>query len=256
LVTLFVVIALSLVVTRVATVALTLTGLSWQAARFQARSAFTGSGFTTAESEAVVGHPVRRRIVMQLMLLGNAGLVSAVGTLMLSLTGVQSTGQGLVRVAVLLVGLTVLVLLSRSRWVDRWMRRVIERSLRRHTDLDTRDYDELLHLSGEWRVVELKVEPDDWIAHRPLSQLDLPDEGVLVLGITRPGGRYIGAPTGETRLLPDDLVLLYGRSEALDELDGRPRGEHGDLASIEARAHYRRELEREQHPDSPDREDT
>ncbi|HEY9418480.1 MAG TPA: hypothetical protein VIQ30_27270 [Pseudonocardia sp.] len=94
--TLLVVVALSLVVTRVGTVALTLTGLSCQAARFQSRSAFTGSGFTTAESKMVVDHPVRRRIVMRLMLLGNAGLVSSVGTLMLSLTEVQSTGQGVV----------------------------------------------------------------------------------------------------------------------------------------------------------------
>jgi hypothetical protein len=193
LVTLLVVVALSLVVTRVGTVALTLTGLSCQAARFQSRSAFTGSGFTTAESKMVVDHPVRRRIVMRLMLLGNAGLVSSVGTLMLSLTEVQSTGQGVVRVAALLLGLGALVLLSRSRWVSRWMRQVIERSLRRHTDLDTRDYDELLHLSGDWRVVELKVEPDDWIARRPLAELDLPEEGILVLGITRRGGRYLGA---------------------------------------------------------------
>lgn len=193
LVTLLVVVALSLVVTRVATVALTLTGLSCQAARFQSRSAFTGSGFTTAESKMVVDHPVRRRIVMRLMLLGTAGLVSSVGTLMLSLTEVQSTGQGVVRVAALLLGLGALVLLSRSRWVSRWMRQVIERSLRRHTDLDTRDYDELLHLSGDWRVVELKVEPDDWIARRPLAELDLPEEGILVLGITRRGGRYLGA---------------------------------------------------------------
>lgn len=193
LVTLLVVVALSLVVTRVGTVALTLTGLSCQAARFQSRSAFTGSGFTTAESKMVVDHQVRRRIVMRLMLLGNAGLVSSVGTLMLSLTEVQSTGQGVVRVAALLLGLGALVLLSRSRWVSRWMRQVIERSLRRHTDLDTRDYDELLHLSGDWRVVELKVEPDDWIARRPLAELDLPEEGILVLGITRRGGRYLGA---------------------------------------------------------------
>ena len=63
--------ALALVITRVATVALTLTGLSKESARFQARSAYTGVGFTTTEAESVVGHPVRRRIVMILMLLAS-----------------------------------------------------------------------------------------------------------------------------------------------------------------------------------------
>ena len=80
-ISLLTVLVLSLLVVRVATVALTLTGLSKQLARFQARSAFTGSGFTTTESEKVVHHPVRRRIIMLLMLLGNAGIVTAMSSL-------------------------------------------------------------------------------------------------------------------------------------------------------------------------------
>jgi len=68
--TVLVVAVISLLITRVATVAFVLTGMSQEAARFQARSALTGTGFTTTESESVVGHPVRRRIVMALMLLG------------------------------------------------------------------------------------------------------------------------------------------------------------------------------------------
>ncbi|HKK31544.1 MAG TPA: potassium transporter TrkA, partial [Alphaproteobacteria bacterium] len=51
---------LSLIVVRVGAEALTLTGLSRQEAKFQARSAWTGTGFTTTESEDVVSHPVRR----------------------------------------------------------------------------------------------------------------------------------------------------------------------------------------------------
>jgi len=68
------VLALSLLITRLATVALTHTGMSTQAARFQARSAFTGTGLTTSEAEQVVRHPVRRRIVMTLMVLRSAAL--------------------------------------------------------------------------------------------------------------------------------------------------------------------------------------
>jgi hypothetical protein len=42
---------LSLTVTKIATVAITYNGLSRQASRFQARSPFTGTGFTTSEAE-------------------------------------------------------------------------------------------------------------------------------------------------------------------------------------------------------------
>ncbi len=82
---LLLIVVLSILITRIATIALIHTGLSRESARFQARSVFTGAGFTTTESENVVRHPVRRRIVMLLMLLGNAGIVTAVASLMLPL---------------------------------------------------------------------------------------------------------------------------------------------------------------------------
>ena len=44
-------VALTLLINHIATVALSLTGLSREVARFQARSAFTGVGFTTNEAE-------------------------------------------------------------------------------------------------------------------------------------------------------------------------------------------------------------
>ncbi len=78
--TLLSIIAVSIVVNRIATKALEHTGLSTEAARFQSYSAFTGTGFTTEEAEGVVNHPARRRIVMALMLLRNAGLVTAIST--------------------------------------------------------------------------------------------------------------------------------------------------------------------------------
>jgi len=84
--TLLVVLFISLIVVRVASVALTLSGMSREAARFQARSAWTGTGFTTEEAEAVLRHPVRRRIISLLMQLRGVGLVTAASTLMLSLS--------------------------------------------------------------------------------------------------------------------------------------------------------------------------
>ena len=83
-ITLLVVVILSILVTRFATIALTYTGLSRETARFQARSAFTGVGFTTSESENVVNHPVRRKILMLLMLFGNAGIVTVIASVVLA----------------------------------------------------------------------------------------------------------------------------------------------------------------------------
>src|ERR671932_690401 len=110
----FAVLAISIVVTRVGATALVQTGLSRDIARFQARSAFMGVGFTTGEAEALVSHPVRRRIIAGLILLGNAGIVGAMASLVLSFTRATG-GQVAERIAILAGGLLVLLLLVRSR---------------------------------------------------------------------------------------------------------------------------------------------
>lgn len=232
------ILVLSLVTVRIATVALTLTGVSREMARFQARSAFTGAGFTTDESEKVVGHPVRRRIIMLLMLLGNAGIVTAVSSLILSFTGAEQspgvTGTLWFRMTLLVVGLGVLLLASHSRWIDFWMSRVIRWALQRWTDLDTRDYASLLQLTGDYRVAELAVRHSDWLADRTLAQLRLDEEGVLVLAIQRSDGKYLGAPHGQSRIHPDDSVLVYGHRDTLASLDERRAGTRGSWEHVEA----------------------
>jgi len=233
--TVFVAVIMSLLVTRVATVALILTGLSRESARFQARSALSGAGFTTTESEAVVNHPVRRRIVMSLMLVGSAGFVTVIGTLVLSFANADPSERE-VRVGVLLGGLLVLWLIARSRRIDRHLSAVIGRLLRRWTDLDARDYAALLHLSQAYSVMELAVCDEDWVAGRTLGELRLRDEGVVVLGITRADGSYVGVPQFVTPVHAGDTLLAYGRSARLRELDRRPRGPAGDAAHESAAA--------------------
>lgn len=166
-VVLLVVVAIvSLLITRIATIALTLTGMARPAARFQARSALTGAGFTTAESEAVVQHPVRRRIIMALMLLGGLGVATSMAGLLAGFLSTETSGQALMRGALLVLGLASVYALSLSHVVDRRLSTVIARVLRRFTSLDVRDYAALLHISSEYAVKEMVARPDGWLASR------------------------------------------------------------------------------------------
>ncbi len=239
------IVALSTLIVRIGTVALTLTGLSRDVARFQARSAFTGVGFTTSESEYVVRHPVRRRIILGLMLMGNLGIVSAFSSLLLTLVESASPQERLVRILWLVLGLGVIWMLGTSKWVDRYLTRWIEWALRRWTRLEVRDYEALLQISGGFQVAELEVEPDSWLAGKTLAECRLNEEGVLVLGIFRPDGTYIGAPRGQTEIHPGDLLVLYGRAETLEELSHRLQGAAGDAAHERAVHEQELELERE-----------
>jgi hypothetical protein len=242
---LLVVIVLSLIVTRMATIALTATGLSRESARFQARSAFTGAGFTTQESEAVVRHPVRRRVVMTLMLMGNAGIAAVIASVILTALGPEDAEHPVLRFVVLAVGIIVIWVAFKSNWVDRQITRLTASALSRWTDLDVRDYAALLHLGDNYVVTELAVEAGDWVAGRDLGTLDLRKEGVIVLGVERHDGTYQGAPVAETSIEPGDVLVVYSQRPAIAELDQRSQGAEGDAAHAAAIAEYWRTIDAE-----------
>lgn len=228
-VTLLLVLYLSLLITRIATIALTHTGISKQTARFQARSALSGCGFTTSESEKMVNHPVRRKILMLLMLFGNVGVVAALTSLVL---GFVKTGTGVdsfyVKALILLGGLSLLWYVSKSSTVDRQLSRVIDWALRRYSDLDIRDYAHLFHFADDYKLVEILIKPENWVAQRKVNELNLRSEGIVLLGIQRVTGEYIGAPLGETVIVPNDTLIIYGKKERIASLNARKAGTVGD----------------------------
>jgi len=211
-----------------------MTGLSRDAAQFQARSAFTGTGFTTTEAENVVNRPVRRRIVMWLMVARSAGLVTIIISLVLSFVGTEGRAARLVHLAWLVGGVICLWGIASSRFVDRHLNRAIEWALRRWTDLDPRDYYSLLNLSEGYNVRKLSIKQNDWLAEKKLKDCRLTAEGVTVLGIYRNDGSYVGAPKADTDISPGDTLILYGRAKILRNLEQRRSGESGEQQHQEA----------------------
>lgn len=242
-VSLLVVIFVSMVITRVATIALAATGMSRESARFQARSALTGAGFTTAESESVVRHPVRRRIVMMLMLLGSAGIAAVIGSIVLAFVAPDADANWWFRFGVLAVGIGGLWMFASSAWVDRRITRVTMWALDRYTTIDARDYANLLHLGGNYVITEFVVTTDHWLSDRSLAELDLRREGIMVLGVVRPDGEYLGVPTRETVLRVGDTLVLYSRAGQLAELDARRHDRAGDEARQDAVERQERQRE-------------
>ena len=251
---LFIIIILSILITRVATIALTHTGMSREAARFQARSAFTGAGFTTCEAEMVVNHPLRRRIVMVLMLLGNAGIATAMSSLILTFINRGEGATVSLKVVVLGLGLLGLWWLASSHWIDRHLSRLINRGLDRFTELDITDYASLLHLVGEYRLAELELEEDDWLAGQSLEKARLRGEGVNVLGVHRQDGSYLGNPNGATEMRSGDTLILYGRTNAIRNLDRRRKGMQGDREHREATSEQQDVVRREKARDERSRD--
>lgn len=229
-ISLLLILAGSVLLTRIGTVILAHTGLSKEMARFQARSAFTGAGFTTSESEKIVNHPVRRRVVSLLIMLGNAGVVTAIASLILAFAGPESSGvPSWLSVVLIAAGSTAVWMLAKSTWFDRLLSRVVRRLLDRSDRVNVVDIDSLLHLAEGYRITELPIDDQDhWLADKTMQESALRDEGVTVLAITREDGTFIGTVGPHTRVEAGDTLVCFGQAETLDEMEGRRRGRSGE----------------------------
>jgi hypothetical protein len=253
LISFFVILIISLIIVRVAAAMLQLTGVSSDTARFQSRSAFTGVGYTTREAEMIVNHPVRRKIIASLMLIGNIGFVTFVSSLVISFLSAPDQEALIFNIAILLGGLVVIYLITRMKIFDRLLSRLIGVFLKRWTKIHSRDYESLLNLSGDFEVISIPIKPDSWLADRTLENLKLADEGILVLGIRREDGYFQGSPRGETEIYIYDQIIAYGREKSLKRLGERRKGTEGDL---EHRFEVERQLKLEgKSPRRPKRKD-
>jgi K+/H+ antiporter YhaU regulatory subunit KhtT len=244
------VLIISIFVTRIAAIALSHTGLSQETAKFQARSAFTGVGFTPSESEKVVNHPLRRRILLILMIVGNAGIVTGVTSLILGFVNTGDGGRIWLRLVILIGGVVVLWTVASSSWVERRLSHLIDKLLKKATDLNIMDYNSLLHLSGEYRIAEITIEEGHWLKGKRIRDTNLRKEGILVLGVNRKDGTFLGAAQPDTRLNLYDSIVVYGRIPVIARLEKRSRGFSGNMDHLESMDEQEKVVEKERALDS------
>ena len=214
--TLLIVLSLAIIVVRAGAVALRLTGIPPEVARFQARSAFTGAGFTTSESEAIVNHPVRRRIVSTLMVVGSVGLVSVVTTIIVSLVGVDAEG-GLLKQLLWLGGaLVVLWCVALNPKADRIMCAAIAKVLERTEGFGARAPLKLLQMPVEHGIVRILAHRESGLEGRPLREFA--SDNVTVLGVAREDGTFISLPDLSDEVQAADEIFVYGPDDAIDAL--------------------------------------
>jgi hypothetical protein len=200
----------SMLIVRAAAIALVMTGMNYERAKFQALSAFSGTGFTTREAERVVNHPRRRRIVSGLMILGNAGIVTVIVTGSASFARAEGLQIGL-NIIVLVVGIGLLVLLARrSGLAKRWESFVRNRLSRLAVLDDDATVDELLHIAEGFGVIRIRVSENSPLHGKTFKAINDDLEHASVLGLERD---HIWMPTSmrDTTLLPGDDVVVYGK---------------------------------------------
>ena len=219
---LVVIVLLSLLVVRLGSNALVLTGMSRSVARFQAASAFFGVGFTTSEAELVVKHPVRRRIILHLIIAGNIGLTSVMATLIVTIVvGAQDgISKTLLWLGITVLTLLVMALVLNLRIIRNPLDRLMRFSILKAGMNYVANYDDLLNLEDGFVVMDAKLKEDhDWVDQQ-LCEARPADSGVIVLGLYHENGEFTGAPNKHLQMKAGDVLTVYGKREDIQSVLG------------------------------------
>jgi len=208
-------ICISYLIVRIGAIALEMTGMERSRARFQALSAFSGTGFTTREAESVVNHPHRRKIVTYLMIMGNVGIVSVIATLVLSLkeTGVFRPSLNLV---IIVVSIFVLYRIASRREFAQNLTNKIRELLKKKLHFEKVYVEELLQQADGYGIAKIIVAKRSKVAGSNLNNSGFTERDLIVLSIER-DKEVIHVPDAETRILTGDRLICYGK---LDNLKG------------------------------------
>jgi hypothetical protein len=215
---LLIAILVSFIIVRIGGFALQLTGIEPDVARFQALSAFSGTGFTTREAERVVGHKTRRRIVTILIILGNAGTVTVIATLVASFTQVEGYLWFFIRLVIIIAGIFGLYrLIIRSnvgqRFLDWLQKPIVNRVLS-----ETPAVEEVFHVEKDWAISLVMVKASS--ESIGLSVADITAEGdIEILSIDR-AGTNLTKPNSEERIVEGDRLLVYGNRKSVKRVLG------------------------------------
>lgn len=209
-------ILVSFLLVRASAIALMMTGLEKKKARFQALSAFSGTGFTTKEAELVLNHPVRRKIVTWLMIMGNAGIV----TVIVTTTTSMATSRGIqlpINLLIFIIGIFLIYRFAKnSRFTRKW-ENFIEKRLIKSPAFDEASTEDLLHFLEGYGLVKKIIPGNSVLSGCSLSESRLNERGILVLGIER-GSGWIPTPKADERLMEGDHIILYGPLQPLKSL--------------------------------------
>ena len=231
-------ICISYLIVRIGAIALEMTGLDRTKARFQALSAFTGTGFTTREAETVINHPRRRKIVTHLMILGNAGIVTVIATFVVSLRPAGFYRPSL-NLGIVAASLIVLYRIAMHREFARKLTNKIRELLKKTLHFEKVHIEEILQQSEGYGVASLLIEKESMIAGATLGQSGLRERDLMVLSIERDEG-VIPVPKAQNKINVGDRLICYGKLENLKELvlskvtpsikqnQGKPKGGRSD----------------------------
>lgn len=209
--TLAILYAISVTIVRVASVILRHTGLPDHVSRLQSISAMSGAGFTTTESELIVNHPLRRRVITWLMIIGNLGFASVAATLIVTFVGKGGNPYAIAIQAVIIlavVGVTVFIVNNGK--LDEWMCARIGKLVEANMDDDMEDRFDRLFLWENGQILARHVYAGEGAIHVSDIKPDTSDHSIMILGAETRAGNLMGDELEEATVYTGAEFLVFG----------------------------------------------
>jgi len=154
---------------------------------------------------------------MLLMLLGNIGVITVFSSLILTFIHFNSDSIPIyTKVLTLIGGLLLLLFLTTNKWVEKNLEVLINFFLDKYTDLRIGNFHHLLHLHDDHKVVEFSLSSSCPIIGETFKKNLIRKQGVVILGIKRSDGTYIGFPDDKFKFKENDLLTVYGLQKDLE----------------------------------------
>jgi Trk-type K+ transport system membrane component len=215
-------------VVRIGAIAFQLTGLEWSLAKFQALSCFSGTGFTTKESELITSDKQRRKIATILIILGNAGFVIMIATLASSLvprkTILSKLSESFLPVNIppdlvkwvnLAIILAVVYGLYRAFTYEKFVRKMttfLRKKIIKKEFFQKVSFEELLLATGGYGISRITVGAGSHVLNKTLAKSQLREYDITVLAAVR-GGETIPNPPANMKILLSDELICFGKLE-------------------------------------------
>jgi hypothetical protein len=224
----------SFIVVRIGAIAFQLTGVEWSMAKFQALSCFSGTGFTTRESELIVSSPQRRRIASILIVFGNAGLVTLIATFANSLrprAGVPGFKIPFLDAEVpswlvpwihlLIIAVVVYVMFrvfTRAKFV-RWLTNSLRQRLIKRELVERVTFEEMVIATGGYGISRLRISESSPILNKLIMESGLREGDINVLAVVR-AGETIANPKAAMKIQMGDELISFGKLENVRAYSG------------------------------------
>jgi len=217
----------SFIVVRLGTIAFELTGLDWSMASFQSLSCFSGTGFTTKESELVTSNPQRRRIASVLIILGHAGFVTLIATLANSLrpemfasneaislfhNAFPSYMLPWVNLSIIILAVIVSYRIATYTKLDKKLTSLLRSRMIKNEIIKRVTFEELVVATGGYGISQIEVFKDSPVLDKTLMDSELRSADVTILAIQR-SGEIIPNPSARTKINLGDKLICFGKSE-------------------------------------------